>query len=79
MSGAAFRAPVGCPCTPALLCSSDQRGLFNTHCDIPQHPALSCVALLYTSVFFVLQHLMGPPPPTKHTPIIKGIAEKMVK
>lgn len=32
------RAPKGCPCTPQLLCSSDERGIFNEFCDIPRAP-----------------------------------------
>ena len=35
---AARRAPKGCPCTPQLLCSTDQRGIFNEFCDIPRAP-----------------------------------------
>jgi len=32
------RAPKGCPCTPQLLCSTDERGIFNEFCDIPRAP-----------------------------------------
>lgn len=32
------RAPKGCPCTPQLLCSTDERGVFNEFCDIPRAP-----------------------------------------
>ena len=34
----ACRAPKGCPCTPQLLCSTDERGIFNQFCDIPRAP-----------------------------------------
>ena len=37
-SKAPFRAPKGCPCTPQLLCSTDERGIFNEFCDIPRAP-----------------------------------------
>lgn len=33
-----FRAPKGCPCTPQLLCATDERGIFNEFCDIPRAP-----------------------------------------
>ena len=32
------RAPKGCPCTPQLLCQTDERGIFNEFCDIPRAP-----------------------------------------
>ena len=37
-SKAPFRAPKGCPCTPKLLCETDERKIFNDFCDIPRAP-----------------------------------------
>ncbi|KAK9816820.1 hypothetical protein WJX72_005362 [[Myrmecia] bisecta] len=37
-SRAPFNAPKGCPCTPQLLCDTDERGIFNQYCDIPRAP-----------------------------------------
>ena len=37
-SNSPCRAPKGCPCTPQLLCQTDERGIFNEFCDIPRAP-----------------------------------------
>lgn len=39
-SARAFPAPVGCPCTPRLLCEAAPH-VFNEHCDMPRHPAVT--------------------------------------
>ncbi len=37
-SAAPFPAPLGCPCTPQLLCQSDTRGIFDAQCNMPRVP-----------------------------------------
>ena len=33
--GALFTPPIGCPCTPQLLCANDHRGILDQYCAFP--------------------------------------------
>ena len=39
--------PIGCPCTPLLLCEADKRGTFDKDCNFPGNETEPFVDLMY--------------------------------
>ena len=46
---ALFTPPIGCPCTPKLLCETDKRGIMNKDCQFPGNMNTPWADVLYST------------------------------